>query len=93
MVAEDDDLVVRVELGGPDRDVAHREENRAFDPRDGMLGGLPHVEEQHAGTAAAGGGLRGTDLRLAQNPSSTLVTSDCAKRSASASIATFSRSE
>jgi hypothetical protein len=58
-----------------------------------VLGRFAHVEKDDSGTAAAGRRLRGADRGGVQKPSSTLVTSDCANRSASASIATFSRSE
>jgi len=93
VVAEDHDLLAAIELGGPRRDVAHRKEDGALDSRGRVLGGLPDVEEPDAGTAPAGRRLGGTDRRGVQNPSRTLVTRDCANRSASASIATFSRSE
>jgi hypothetical protein len=58
-----------------------------------VLIGLPHVEEDDARLAAARGRFGGADRGRVQNPSSTLVTRVWAKRSASASIATFSRSE
>ncbi len=93
MVAEDDDLGIRVEPSGAGRDLAHRDEDGALDPRDRVLRRFPDVEENDAGPSAPGRGLGRADRRSAQKPSSTLVTSDWAKRSASASIATFSRSE
>ena len=93
-MAEHDDLGLRVELADPPRHFPHGDEGRAVDARDGVFGGLPDVEEDDARPAPAGRGLGGVDLgRRGQKPSSTLVTSDCAKRPASASIATFSRSE
>lgn len=93
-MAEHDDLRIPVELSDPAGHFPHRDERRAFDPGDGVLRRLADVEEDDARPAAARGGAGRVDLAgRGQKPSSTLVTSDWANRSASASIATFSRSE
>jgi len=92
-VAEDDDFPVPVELRQPTGNLAHGNENGPRDRRGRVLEGFAHVEEQGAFRVLPGGGRRRIDLDRRQNPSRMLVTSDWAKRPASASMATFSRSE
>lgn len=96
MVAEHDDFPVPGKLGGARGNLAHGNPQRAFDGRDFPLELFADVEEDGFFPPAAPGGLEGIDLEFrprTQNPSRMLVTSDWANRPASASIATFSRSE
>ena len=93
MMAENDDLLVPVELGQPAGNFAHGDQDGSPDRSRRVLGRFAHVEEHNVRRILLRLGRRGIDLEGGQNPSRMLVTSDCAKRPASASIATFSRSE